>query len=81
MAILIFLIIGMHIWAMRFLKVGLFNAQYDLEKKLYKEYINANWDNNSEIEEVIAADNNKDNNEENFQEKNRELIKKKQYPK
>lgn len=66
MAISIFLTIGMHIGRTKLLKIGLPNAKYDLEGRLYKECTSADWGNNSKIEEAIAIDNNKDGNEENL---------------
>ena len=78
MTTLIFLTICMHIGPIRHLEVGPLIAKYDLQGKLCKGYTSANWGNNSEIEETMAVDNNKDNNKENPQEKNRQLKKKKQ---
>lgn len=56
----------MHIRPTRLLEVGLPNAKYDLEERLCKGYISVDWSNESEIKEIMAANNNKDNNEENF---------------
>ena len=76
---LILLTIGMHIGPTRLLNVGLLNAQYDSERKLYEGCTGADWGDDSEIEEAMAADNNEDNDTKDFWEKNRQLKKKKQY--
>lgn len=61
----------MRIELTRFLEVGSSNAEYDLEEKPCKGCTSADWSNEGEIKEVIAADNNKDNDDENPQDKNR----------
>lgn len=42
-----------------FLECGSFYIKYNLEKRLYKEYIDADQDNKGEIEKTMTADNNK----------------------
>ena len=74
-AIPILLTIGIHIGPTRLLEVGLPNAKYDLEGRLREGCIGADWGNDGEIEEAIAADDNEDDNEEDPQEKNRRLKK------
>lgn len=61
----------MHIRPTRVLKVGPSNAKYNLEGKVREEYSGADWGDNSEIEEAMAANDNKDDDQEDSQEKNR----------
>ena len=68
----------MHIGPTRLLEIGPPNAKYDLKKRLRERYTSADWGDDGEIEEAIAADDNKDNDKENFGKKNRQLKKKKQ---
>lgn len=60
----------MYIGLTRLLVIGFFNAKYDSKRRLSKGYTSANWDNVSKIKKAVAADNNKDDDEENPQ-KNR----------
>ena len=62
----ILLTICMHIGPTRLLEVSLSNTEYDLERKLYEGCINANWVDDGEIEEAMAADHNKDNDKKDF---------------
>ena len=64
-AIPIFLTIRMHIGPTRLLEVSPSNAEYDLEGKLNKRCTGANWGDDGEIKEAMAADDDKDDNEEN----------------
>lgn len=64
MATSIFLIIGLHIGPTRLLEVGPPNVKYDSKERFYEEYTSANWGDKSEIEEVMTANNNEDNDEE-----------------
>lgn len=66
MVMSIFLTIGMYIGQTRLLEVGFSNAKYNLESKLCKEYIIADYNNDDEIKKAIIADNNKDDDEEDF---------------
>lgn len=68
----ILLIIGIHIWLIKFLEVSFFNAKYNFEKKLCKEFTSIDQGNNSKIEEAITIDNNKNDDEGNSEEKNRQ---------
>ena len=63
MAILILLIIGMHIGPTRLLKVGPPNAQYDSEGRLRERCTGADWGDDGEIEEAMAADDDEDDDE------------------
>ena len=72
------LTIGMQIGPTRLLEVGPPNAKYDLEGRLREGCTSADWGNNGETEEAMAADNNKDDDEKNLQEKHRQLKKEKQ---
>lgn len=61
----------MQIESTKLLEVGSLNAKYDLGGKLCKGYTSANWGDDGEIKEAIAADNNKDDDDDNPQEKNK----------
>lgn len=56
----------MHIRPTRCLEVGFFNAKYNLEGKLCKEYISGDWGNDSKIKELIAINNKKNNDKKNL---------------
>lgn len=66
----------MYVAPTRLWEVGLANVKYDLEERLHEKYIGANLGDDSEIEEAVAVNDNKDNDEKDFQEKNRWLKKK-----
>lgn len=73
----IFLTINIHIEPTRLLEIGLPNAEYDLKERICEGYTNNDLGYDGQIEEAIAADNNKNDNKEDPQEKNRQLEKKK----
>lgn len=77
MATLIVLTIEMYIKPTRLLKCNHPNAKYNSKERLHKKSTGINWSDDGELKEVMAANNNKDDDEEDFQEKNRQLIKKK----
>lgn len=54
----------MHIAPTRLLEVDSSNAKYDLEERLRKGFIGADWGYDSKIEYALAANNDKDDNEE-----------------
>ena len=60
----ILLIIGMHIGPTKLLEIGPPNAEYNSEGRFCERCTGADWGNDSEIEEAMAADNNEDDNEE-----------------
>ena len=62
----IFLTIGMHIRPTRLLEVGLLTAEYDSKGRLRERCTSANWGDDNEIEEVVVADDDKDDNEEDL---------------
>ena len=72
-AIPIFLIIGIHIGLTRLLKVGPPNAEYNSEKRFWERCTSANWDDDGEIEEPMAANNNKKDDKKHPQKENRWL--------
>lgn len=65
-AIPIFLTIGIYIESTRLLEVGFSNVKYYLKKRFYEEYTSADYGDEGEIIEAIAANDNKDNNEKNL---------------
>lgn len=66
MATPIFLTIGMHIGQTKLLEVGPFNAGYDFEARLCKECTSTDCGNKGKIKEAMAADNHKDDDEEDL---------------
>lgn len=64
MATSIFLTINIYIRLTRLLKVDLFNAKYDLEKRLYQGCTGANKSDDNKIVKVISTNNNEDDDEE-----------------
>ena len=60
----ILLTISMHIELTRLLKIGPPKAKYDSEKKLCEGCTGADWGDDGENKEAIAADDNKDDDDE-----------------
>lgn len=69
MATLIFLTIVIYIGLTKLLEVGPPNIKYDSKKRFCEKYTGTDWDDDSEIEEIIIADNNKDNNKKTLRKK------------
>lgn len=77
----IFLVFCMHIRPTRLLEDGTPNAECNVDKKPHLESIGLDWDDSDKIEEAIAVDKNNKDKKEDFQEKNRQLKREKQYQK
>lgn len=71
LAISIFLTIDIHIGQTMLLKVSFPNSKYDLEERLHKRRIGANYVDDDKIKEVMAGNDDKNDDEENYWEKNR----------
>lgn len=61
----------MHIGLTKLLKVSPPNAKYDMEEKLHKKYTKVNQVDDGKIKKAMAANNDKNNDEEDPQEKNK----------
>lgn len=67
----------MYIGLIRLLKVSHPNVEYDSGDRLREEFICMDWGDDSKIEKAMTIDDDKDDDEEDFPEKNRQLKKEK----
>lgn len=78
LTILIFLTINIYIGLTRLLKIGLPNTEYNLKGRLREDYTSMDWGDEDKIEKVMAAGNDENDDDKDFQEKTRQLRKENQ---